>query len=167
MIQFLRSAVPIALIWCAITGRVTLDSLLLGYILALVTLISLHLLGIRFGKLRSWDQPVAVVVYIAGILVTAFQSSLKVAKLVLSPQIKLKTGVIALDTGDLSESQLLTALSAHGINTTPGEIVIDIIDGGVLYIHCLDLEASRAAIDNEQKQRLRLLRRILGERDHE
>lgn len=167
MVQFLLSALPIALIWSAITGRVTLDSLALGYLLGLVTLTTLHVLGIRYGRLRSWDQPVAIVLYVAGILVSAFQSSVKVAKLVLSPKIKLATGIVALNTGDLSESQVLTALSAHGINTTPGELVIDIADGGVLYVHCLDMEASRPVIEHEQEQRLRLLRRILGERSHD
>ena len=164
MVQFLLSALPIALIWSAITGRVTLDSLALGYLLGLVTLTTLHVLGIRYGRLRSWDQPVAIVLYVVGILLSAFQSSVKVAKLVLSPKIKLATGIVALNTGDLSESQVLTALSAHGINTTPGELVIDIADGGVLYVHCLDMEASRPVIEHEQEQRLRLLRRILGER---
>ncbi|MFN8447388.1 MAG: hypothetical protein U0521_02005 [Anaerolineae bacterium] len=37
----------------------------------------------------------------------------------------------------MSESQVLTALSAPGINTTPGELVIDIADGGVLYVPAL------------------------------
>lgn len=167
MIQFLISALPIALIWSAITGRVTLDSLALGYLLGLVTLTTLHVLGIRYGRLRSWDQPLAVVIYVAGILVSALQSSVKVARVVLSPKIKLATGIVALNTGDLSEGQVLTALSAHGINTTPGELVIDIADGGVLYIHCLDLEASSPVIEHEQAQRLRLLQRILGERSHD
>lgn len=167
MIQYLLSALPIAIVWIAITGRVSLDSFALGYFLGLVTLAALRLLGIRFGKVRSADQLLAVLIYGGTILLNGFKSSLKVVKLVLSPKIKLETGIVALNTGDLSESQLLTALSAHGINTTPGQLVIDIADGGVLYIHCLDLEASRAVVEPEQARRIHLLRRILGERIHE
>jgi multisubunit Na+/H+ antiporter MnhE subunit len=165
MIQFLLSALPIAVIWVAITGRVTLDSLGLGYVLGLFALFVLRLMGIYFDKPLKLDQPVAILTYIVGVLWSGLRSSLKVVKLVLSPTIKLETGIVALHTGDLSESQLLTALSAHGINTTPGELVIDIADGGVLYIHCLDLEASRPVIEQEQAHRLHLLRRILGEAD--
>lgn len=164
MIQFFLSALPVSVVWVAITGRVTLDSLALGYVLGLLALFALRLMGIRFDTPLTPDQPVALVQYAWGILWNGFRSSLKVVKLVLSPQIKLATGVVALQTGDLSEDQLLTALSAHAINTTPGEMVIDIADGGVLYVHCLDFEASRKVIDQEQVARLTLLRRILGER---
>jgi multisubunit Na+/H+ antiporter MnhE subunit len=163
MIQFLLSALPVAVVWVLVTGRVSLDSLALGYGIGLVTLYALRLLGIRFDKPLTPDQPVALAQYVGGILWSGFRSSLKVVKLVLSPQIKLETGVIALNSGDLSEEQLLTALSAHSINTTPGEIVIDIADGGVLYIHCLNLEASRKVVEQEQAHRLRLFKRILGE----
>jgi multisubunit Na+/H+ antiporter MnhE subunit len=167
MIQSLLLALPLGIIWIAITGRVTLDSFALGFGLGVVALIVLRMIGVRFNNRLSLDQPLALLTYMAGILWNGFRSSLKVVKLVLSPQIKLETGIVALQTGDLSESQLLTALSAHSINTTPGEVVIDIGDGGILYIHCLDLAASRKVIDQEQVHRLRLLRRILGERDNE
>lgn len=165
MIAFLLSALPIAVVWVLITGRVTLDSLALGYVIGLFALFVLRQLGIRFDKALTLDQPLALLAYTGGILWNGFRSSLKVVKLVLSPKIKLETGIVALQTGDLSESQLLTALSAHSINTTPGELVIDIADGGVLYIHCIDLEASRKVIEQEQVHRLHLLKRILGERD--
>lgn len=167
MIQFLLSALPIAVIWVAITGRVTLDSLGLGYGIGLFTLLALRQLGIKFDKRLTPGQPLALLSYTWGILWNGFRSSLKVVKLVLSPKIELATGVIALQTGDLSERQLLTALSAHSINTTPGEMVIDIADGGVLYVHCLDLEASRPVVEEEQVRRLKLLRRILGEYDRD
>lgn len=166
MLQFLLGGLPIAVVWCLITGHVSLDSLFVGYLVGIFSLAILRRLGVRFGKLRSPDQLVALAIYTGTILWTGFRSSLKVAKMVLAPKIELKTGVIALDTGDLSESQLLSALSAHGINTTPGEVVIDLADGGVLYIHCIDLAATQRVIHEEQAQRMRLLRRITGEREN-
>jgi multisubunit Na+/H+ antiporter MnhE subunit len=85
-----------------------------------------------------------------------------VVKLVLSPKIELKTGIIALQTGDKSADQKLAALSAHGLNMSPGQLVIDFEDGGTLYVHCLDLEASRPTLEAEQARRLHLLHRIIG-----
>lgn len=165
MLQFLLAGLPLAVVWCLFTGHVTLDSLFVGYVIGVISLLILRRLGIRFGKLHSLDQIVALFIYTGTILLTGFRSSLKVVKMVLAPNIELKTGIIALDTGDLSESQLLTALSAHGINSTPGELVIDIADGGVLYIHCIDLAATKRVVNEEQAKRTQLLRRITGERD--
>lgn len=167
MIQFLLAAVPIALVWIAVTGKVSLDSLALGYGVGIVVLLLLRQIGIGFTPGRSLDRPFALLIYAGTILWTGLISSLHVVKLVLSPKIELKTGIVKLNTGDLSESQLLTALSAHGINMTPGELVIDIADGGDLYIHCLELEASRPVIEQQQAQRLQLLRRIVGEQANE
>jgi len=166
MLRFLLAGLPLAVVWCLITGHVSLDSLLVGYVIGIMSLLILRRLGVRFGKLRSLDQIVALFIYTGAILVTGFRSSLKIVKMVLAPKIELKTGIIALDTGDQSESQLLTALSAHGINTTPGEVVIDIADGGILYIHCIDLAATQRVVHEEQAQRLQLLRRITGEHEN-
>jgi multisubunit Na+/H+ antiporter MnhE subunit len=164
MIQFLLSAVPVAIVWVAITGKTSLDSLGLGYIIGLFVIWLMERMDIRFTGVKSVDRIVALVTYVVTILWTSFVSSLHVARMVLRPKIELKTGVIRLNTGDLSESQMLTALSAHGINMTPGEMVIEIADGGDLYVHCIDLEESRPVIEQQQAKRLKLLRRIVGEK---
>lgn len=164
MIQFLLSAVPVAIVWVAITGKTSLDSLGLGYVIGLFVIWLMARMDIRFTGVKSFDRIVALATYVATILWTSLVSSLHVARLVLRPKIELKTGVVRLNTGDLSESQLLTALSAHGINMTPGEMVIEIADGGDLYIHCIDLEESRPVIEDQQAKRLKLLRRIVGEK---
>lgn len=164
MIQFLLSAVPVAVVWVAVTGKTSLDSLGLGYIIGLFVIWLMERMDIRFTGVKSIDRIVALVTYVVTILWTSFVSSLHVARMVLRPKIELKTGVIRLNTGDLSESQMLTALSAHGINMTPGEMVIEIADGGDLYVHCIDLEESRPVIEQQQAKRLKLLRRIVGEK---
>lgn len=164
MIQFLLSAIPIAIVWVAITGKTSLDSIGLGYIIGLFVIWLMERMDIRFTGVKSIDRVVALVIYVLTILWTSFVSSVHVARMVLRPKIELKTGVIRLNTGDLSESQMLTALSAHGINMTPGEMVIEIADGGDLYVHCIDLEESRPVIEQEQEKRLKLLRRIVGEK---
>lgn len=164
MIQFLLSAIPIAIVWVAVTGKTSLDSFGLGYVIGLGVIWLMERMDIRFTGVKSLDRIVALLTYVVTILWTSFVSSLHVARMVLRPKIELKTGVIRLNTGDLSESQMLTALSAHGINMTPGEMVIEIADGGDLYVHCLDLEESRPVIEQQQAKRLKLLRRIVGEK---
>ena len=157
----------IGLVWVGVTGQAALDSFFVGVIVGLLTLALLHRIGVNLPQTIKIDQPLAVLIYTARILWNGLISSVQVVQLVLSPNIELKTGIVALPTGDTSEEQQLAALSAHGINMTPGQLVIDFDDQGTLYIHCLDLEASRPTLESEQARRLHLLRRVIGVKDND
>jgi multicomponent Na+:H+ antiporter subunit E len=156
-------AIPIALLWVAITGRVTLGGLAVGYLIGLAILLLLSRLGIRPRRGLSFRQLGAAVRYAGRLLADIVLSSLQVARIILSPRLRLQTGILAVPSGDRREDQLLAALSAHGINVSPGQLVIDIDDMGTLYVHCLDLEASRGAIEAQQRARLQLLGEVIGE----
>jgi multicomponent Na+:H+ antiporter subunit E len=155
-------ALPMALLWVVVTGRVEWGSLLVGYIIGVVTLAVLNALGIRFHERLSLRQVAAIVRYSALLFWNGIVSSVHVARMLLQPKIELKTGIIALKTGDTSPEQRLSALSAHGLNMTPGELVIDFAEDGTLFVHCLDIENSRSRLDTEQQERIKLLREILG-----
>jgi multicomponent Na+:H+ antiporter subunit E len=152
----------VALIWIGVTGQVSLGGFAVGYAIGVATLTLLRKLGVTFHYSLRPDQPFVFLVYMAVIFWNGLISSLQVVKLVLSPKIELRTGIVALPTGDDSDDQELAALSAHGINMSPGQLVIDFDDRGTLYIHCLDLEASLPTLEIEQRRRLLLLQRILG-----
>ncbi len=164
MLQLLLSALPIALIWCSVTGHVTLDSFGFGFVLGLLTLILLRQVGVRYAKVGSLRQPLAMLIYTGVLLWSAFTSSVRVARLVLTPDLRLKTAILAVKTSKRGRpNELLTALSAHGITATPGQFVLDIDDDDTLYVHCLELPESREALEHEQAERLKLLRPIIGE----
>jgi len=167
MTHILFPALPMSLLWVAITGRVDLGSLFVGYIIGVITLVVLSGLGVRFQTRFTPRQIVALLRYTALLFWNGLISSVQVALMLLRPKIELKTGIIALETGDHSADQRLAALSAHGLNMTPGELVVDFGEDGILYVHCLDLEVSRPHLESEQKQRIRLLRSILGVTEHE
>ena len=140
MLQLLLSALPIALIWCSVTGHVTLDSFGFGFVLGLLTLILLRQVGVRYAKVGSLRQPLAMLIYTGVLLWSAFTSSVRVARLVLTPDLRLKTAILAVKTSKRGRpNELLTALSAHGITATPGQFVLDIDDDDTLYVHCLEL----------------------------
>ena len=167
MRHILVPARPISLLWVAVTGRVEWGSLLVGYVIGVITLTVLSALGIRFLGSFTLRQLIAVLRYSVLLFWNGIVSSVHVALMLLRPKIELKTGIVALKTGDATPQQRLAALSAHGLNMTPGELVIDFDDDGTLYVHCLDLESSRARLDSEQQERIKLLREILGVSDHE
>jgi len=160
-------SLPIALIWVGVTGRLSPGSFLVGYLIGIASFLLLCKLGVRFQKSFRLQQPVALIQYAGLLLWSGLLASIQVVKLVLSPKIELRTGVVALPTGDHSANQQLAALSAHGINMSPGELVIDFDDNGVLYVHCLDLEAARPTLESDQARRLQLLRRMMGIPEHE
>jgi multicomponent Na+:H+ antiporter subunit E len=161
-IQMLVLAVPISLVWMGVTGQVSLGGFVVGYIIGLLTLLLLKAIGVRFDASFKPGQPLAILTYSGLILWDGLVSSFQVVRLVLSPKITLKTGIVALQTGDKSADQQLSALSAHGINMTPGQLVIDFDESGILYVHCLDIDKARPTLESEQARRSRLLRRIMG-----
>jgi multisubunit Na+/H+ antiporter MnhE subunit len=162
MRPLLTLAIPIALLWMAVTGTVSPGGFLVGYLLGLALLIVLGRLGLRPKHGIGLRQLGSTLVYVGHLLADVVLSSLQVARIILAPRPRLQTGILAVPSGDRRDDQLLTALSAHGINISPGQLVIDIDEMGTLYIHCLDLAASRPTIEQQQRERLRLLRAVIG-----
>jgi multicomponent Na+:H+ antiporter subunit E len=77
---------------------------------------------------------------------------------VLNPRLPLRQGIIAIPSG--CQSELGTALSAHAITLTPGEMVVEIDADGVMYTHALDVSAAETAVLDAQTQRRDLLAKI-------
>jgi multicomponent Na+:H+ antiporter subunit E len=80
------------------------------------------------------------------------------ARIVLDPKLPLNSGIIAIPSG--SRSELGTALSAHAITLSPGEMVVAIDDQGVMYTHCLNVDDSEKMVADAQSLRKNLLSRM-------
>lgn len=162
MASYLLLALPLALVWVGITSRATLEGLLIGYVLSLGALALLRPRTFRVNWARLPGQLLALVIYVAALFRDIFLSGVDVARRVLSPDMRLKPGIIAVPTQDPDASLTVAALSADSITLTPGELVVEIENNQVMYVHCLDVEASAAEFDRVQARRLALLRRIIG-----
>jgi multicomponent Na+:H+ antiporter subunit E len=152
----------IALAWVMITGQVGWDSLLLGYGIGLLLLLAMRRLGVSFAYILGPRRLFGVLLLGLQTLWVAFTASIQVAQVILQPRLNLHTGVIRLDTRDRTPLQVYSAISAHNISVAPGTLVIDIEDGGVLYVHCLNLERAERTVQHDQDQRAQLLETILG-----
>lgn len=86
------------------------------------------------------------------------KSALQVARLVLHPQLPIRPGIFAIETG--CQSELGVALSAHAVSLTPGELAVGMDDEGVLYVHCLDVDHSPEYVAEAQTLRRDLLSKI-------
>ena len=88
-------------------------------------------------------------------------SGLVAARLVLDPALPVKPGIVAIPSG--CDSELATALSAHAITLAPGEMVVEIGEGGVMYTHALDATLASEYVDEAQRLRLDLLRKVAAD----
>jgi len=155
-------ALPMALVWVVIVGNATVEVFAVGFAagLVLVFLLRPRYFTVRWQQLPG--QLLALVFYVAMLFWDIFRSGLDVAQRVLSPNMRLKPGIIAVSTQDHEHNRIILTLSANYISLTPGELVVEVSDDHVMYVHCLDVEASDKTADKAQARRLNLLQRILG-----
>jgi multicomponent Na+:H+ antiporter subunit E len=155
-------AIPVALFWMLVTSRISLESFVLGYVFGLAALLLLRpqRTAIRWQQLPG--QILALIMYTLVLMRDITLSGIDVARRVLSPSMPLNPGIIAVETQDEKQSPLIAALSADVITLTPGELVVEVEGNRILYVHCLDVEASAMNAPRQQAQRLKLFKRILG-----
>lgn len=154
-------ALALALAWVAIVGRLTAENLALGFVIGL----GIVLVGPKPPPLqprRVPGQVFALLVYVLILLRDIGVAGVDVARRVLSPDMRLKPGIIAVDTQDEDRNAVVLALSANYLSLTPGELVVGIADNHIMYVHSLDVEASLKVADSAQTKRLALLNRVVG-----
>lgn len=146
------------LVYVALTANFELNNLVLGLLIAIgLTLLMRPARG-AFELRRMPAALLALGRYLFVVLVDAVKSGLVAARLVLDPALPVKPGIIAIPSG--CDSELATALSAHAISLAPGELVIEIGEHGVMYTHTLDATRAVEYVQEAQKLRRELLRKI-------
>ena len=155
----IQIAIPLFLVYLALSSNATIPNLVVG---ALVALMVSALLPVRDAA----PMPIkripafvwALLRYVVVVLWDVIKGGLSTARIVLSPKMPLKTGIIAIPSG--SKSELGTALSAHAITLSPGELVVEMDDEGVMYTHCLDVDKSEVHVAEAQALRRNLLSKM-------
>jgi multicomponent Na+:H+ antiporter subunit E len=155
-------ALPIALVWMLLTSRFNWQGFILGYALGLIILFFFRPARIPIRWRRVPGQLWALLIYGLTLYRDILLSGLDIARRVLSKDMRLSPGVVALEMQDPDKNALVAALSADAISLTPGELVIEIEENTVLYVHTLNLERTSKYMTADQAKRLRLLNRILG-----
>ena len=100
----------------------------------------------------------ALLVYVGVLFRDLIVSGFQVARIVLDPRMPIRPGILAIPSE--CDREMETALSAHAITLTPGEMVIEIDEQGVMYTHCLDIPKSERLLPGTQKRRRLILDRI-------
>ncbi len=163
LITRLTLALPMAFTWMFVTANLTPGAFVVGYLFSLAVLFTLRASASNARAKNLPAQIGASIVYVLLMFREIFLSSIDVARRLLSPDMRLQTGIIAVATGDEKSREVPAALSAHNITITPGELVVDFKGNDTLFVHCLDVPASLESADFAQARRLRLMRQILGD----
>jgi multicomponent Na+:H+ antiporter subunit E len=161
-------ALPLALLFVTLSDQWTLDGFLAGYAIgaAVMLLIAGRRHRVRWQRLPS--QVFWLAVYALQLSRDIMLSGFDVARRVLDPRLPINPGTVTIPVQDDKHSLWISALSAHAITVTPGEMVEGFteIDGQPHFvIHTLDVAQTERTGYQAQAARLKMLRRITGEDD--
>ncbi|NUQ38190.1 MAG: Na+/H+ antiporter subunit E [Caldilineales bacterium] len=147
------------LVYLALTSNLEFSNLVVGLLIALGLTALLRPSPYPLRLQRIPGMAWALLRY--GIMVgkDVFLGGLQVARFTLDPKLPIHPAVIAIPSG--AEAELATALSAHTITLSPGAVVIEIGEQGMMYTHTLDVTMPDEAYFKMQRQRRDLLTRIL------
>lgn len=165
-VRYVLFPVPFALLWMILTNEVGIISFLIGYLLAFS--MGLLLVGsdteqqsVTLNDIAG--RLLALLRYILRLSVDILLSGIDVALRVIGLRSVARTGIIAVPIQDDEQRDVIAGLSAHAITITPGELVVTYDeDGGIMYVHALDVEASEQDCQTKQAERVAIYRRILG-----
>jgi multicomponent Na+:H+ antiporter subunit E len=154
----IQKAIILSIVYILITGNLEL----INWVVALLIGLGVSLLVPAQSLYISWARlPAALwagLRYLGVLIWDMLVSGLQVAKIIINPDLPINPGVVDIEAG--CQSELSTALSAHAITLTPGELVIEMDDQGHLYTHCLDVSKSKEYGESARQIRRELLIKI-------
>lgn len=157
--HILQLSIPLFVVYLALTGNLTLPNLVVGALSAVgISLLMPKMELPPFSLLRLPAFVWASIHYVFVVAWDVIRGAYATARIVLDPKLPLNAGIIAIPSG--SKTELGTALSAHAITLSPGEMVIAIDDDGVMYTHCLNIDNSSRFVEEAQAMRKTLLSRM-------
>ncbi len=149
--RYLKVTLPLLAVYLLLTANLQASNILLGLLIAAGAATLVRPDSPPYDIRRLPGAAWALIRYLVILAADIIKSGLIVARIVLTPSLPIKPGIIAIPSH--CKSDLAVALSAHAVTVTPGELVVEIGDDGVLYTHTLD--ASKADEYRAEAQQLR------------
>lgn len=151
---FLAVNLLLMLTWAAVSGSFTIPNLLLGFA---VGALSLWLVREQFAAARLRVRPLKLLLLVALFFKELSLSAIKVAILVVRPNMRLRPGIFAFPLTLTRDFEI--TLLANLITLTPGTLSVDVSDDRkTLYVHALDCHdpaAEKRAISGGFERRIR------------
>ena len=151
--NYLLRNVFLALAWAALSGQVTPENLIGGFVLGYVLLWLAGRALDTSGYVRKVPQVISFFLYF---LVELFTANLRVAYEVITPNLLMRPAIVAIPL-DIRRDFEITLL-ANLITLTPGTLSLDVSsDKRVLYVHSMyvdDIDAFRREIKDGFERRV-------------
>lgn len=155
----IRGLIGLTAVYLALTGNFQLSNIITGLLVGTGVIMLLKPES-RPVDLRALPTAVwAGIKYIINLISDLIVSGIQVARIVLDPALPIQQGNIAIPTR--CDSDLAQALSAHAITITPGEMVVEMGEDGMMYTHTLDTSRAEDNIADAQQMRDELLKKIV------
>lgn len=159
MKRVIQLMLPLFVVYLALTNNLEFSNIVVGIIISILLSLLIPRAGLPpFSLARIPAFIAAGIGYIFVVAWDVIRGGISTARIVLDPSLPLNPGIIAIPSG--SKSELGTALSAHAITLSPGELVVAIDAEGVMYTHCLNVDDSQRFIDKAQSMRKNLLSKM-------
>ncbi|NJC96970.1 MAG: hypothetical protein C3F07_11530 [Anaerolineales bacterium] len=159
MIRILNISIPLFLVYLALSGNAQPSNLIIGALISVGIALLMPKRDMQFVPLKRLPQFLwAGIRYLFVVGWDVIRGGISTARIVLDPKLPLNPGIITIPSG--SKSELGTALSAHSITLSPGELVVAMDDEGTMYTHCLNVDESEKFVAQAQSMRQNLLSKM-------
>jgi multicomponent Na+:H+ antiporter subunit E len=156
--SYLRIIIPLLIIYLALTSNVELSNIIMGLLIASAVA---FLIGPQRQTYELRRLPAALFAmgqYTLILMIDIIKNGIQVARILLTPSLPIQPGIISIPSH--CDTEFGTALSAHAITVSPGELVVEVGEDGTMYTHCLDATNSEVKAAEAQKMRVNLLQKI-------
>lgn len=139
-LQFLNLWLTLLLIWVIANGTLAFDTLIAGAVVSAVIALAFASFSRVYSVIR-WSPRVVFyyLMYLSVFIIELVKANLNVMRLVFSPRIDIKPGIVEIKTE--LKSPIGRLALANSITLTPGTLVVDIKDDS-LFIHWINISAT-------------------------
>lgn len=139
-LQFLNLWLTLFLIWVIANGTLAGNTLITGVVVCAVIALAFATFSQVYSVIR-WSPRVIFyyLMYFTVFIIELVKANLNVMRLVFSPRIDIKPGIVEIKTE--LKSPIGRLALANSITLTPGTLVVD-MKGDTLYIHWINISAT-------------------------
>ena len=139
-LQFFNLWLTLFIIWMIANTSLALDTVIAGLVVSTLIALAFASFARVYSDIR-WS-PVVIyhyLLYLGVFLIELVKANINVMRLVFSPRINIKPGIVEIKTG--LKSPIGRLALANTITLTPGTLVVDIKDDS-LFVHCINVSTT-------------------------
>jgi multicomponent Na+:H+ antiporter subunit E len=142
-LQFLNLWLTLFIIWMIANATLAYDTVLAGVIISAIIALAFSTFARVYSVIR-WSPQVLYyyLKYLVVFFIELVKANVSVMRLVFSPRINIKPGIVEIKTG--LKSPIGRLALANTITLTPGTLVVDIKDDS-LFVHCINIGSTDQA----------------------